>query len=87
MAKHGGKREGSGRPKGSGNVITNDLRKMVLEAVDHLNAQGLSLSERAEENPDWFYANFVKPMLPKDVVVAGDPDNPLETKVTVEFRK
>ena len=88
MAGKCGKREGAGRPKGAKDKINRNLKENILEVWDKLEAEGKGLKETADEKgADWFYVNFVKGMLPKDVIVGGDPDNPLETKVTVEFRK
>lgn len=84
MAK-GGKREGAGRPRGAKDKISRDLKAFVLDTVEKLDAEGKSLYSEAEKDPRWFYANFVKPMLPKDVVLAGDPDNPIGINTTFNF--
>ena len=87
MGQIGGKREGAGRPPGAKNKIQTDLKQLVLETVEALEKDGKSLMVEAGKDPKWFYLNFVKPMLPKDVVVGGDPDNPVEMKWTVEIVK
>lgn len=52
MAK-GGKREGAGRPKGSLNKTTAQVKDMILEALD--GAGGVDyLQRQAEENPTAF---------------------------------
>lgn len=52
MAK-GGKREGAGRPKGSLNKTTAQVKDMILEALD--GAGGVDyLQEQARENPTAF---------------------------------
>ena len=81
----GGKREGAGRPRGAKDKISRDLKAFVLETVEKLDAEGKSLYSEAEKDPRWFYANFVKPMLPKDVVLAGDPENPIGFNTTFNF--
>lgn len=58
---------GKGREKGSTNKITRNLKELVLETVAALEKEGKSLSAEAEKDPKWFYLNFVKPMLPKDI--------------------
>lgn len=78
---------GPGRPKGSKDKITRDLKKLVLDTAAKLEEDGKSLHEEAQKDPKWFYMNFLKPMLPKPVIVAGDPDNPIETSVKVSFVK
>ena len=84
MAK-GGKQPGAGRPKGSKDKVPKDVKQRIMKVWDQLEADGLGLFEEATKRPDWFYVNFVKGMIPKDLIVAGDQDNPLRTKVTVEF--
>ncbi len=76
---------GPGRPKGSKDKINKNLKQMVLDAAAKLEKDKKSLYDEAKKDPKWFYANFVKPMLPKDVVVSGDEDNPLKTKLEITF--
>lgn len=85
--KFGGRQPGAGRPKGSKDKLSRDIKKRVLDVWDKLEKGGKSLHVEAKNDPKWFYSNFVKPMLPKDVVLAGDKDNPIETKWTVEIIK
>ena len=68
---------GPGRPLGLKNKFPTALKEKVLHACAHLEANGRDLATEALKNPPWFYENFVKPMLPKDVVFSGDKDNPL----------
>lgn len=67
MAGKGGKREGAGRPKGAKDKINRNLKQLVLDTVAQLESENKSLGEVGRDDPKWFYANFVKPMLPKDV--------------------
>ena len=76
-----------GRPKGSKDKITRDLKKRVLDVWDQLKADGKDLHDEAQQDPKWFYQNFVKPMLPKDVVLQGDSENPLITEIIVKHVK
>jgi hypothetical protein len=65
---------GPGRPKGSANKVTSDVKAMVLEAlskaggVDYLIAQSAS-------NPNAFMT-LVGKVLP--LTLSGDPENPLK---------
>jgi len=70
-----------GRPKGSKDKVTKNLKQMVLNAAERLEKEDKSLYDIAKDEPMWFYANFVKPMLPKDVIVSGDEDNPLVNRI------
>jgi hypothetical protein len=63
----GGKREGAGRKKGSKDKISRDLKQLVLDTAAKLEKEDKSLYDCAKDDPNWFYANFVKPMLPKEV--------------------
>ena len=53
MAGHGGKREGAGRPKGSPNKFTTDLRDMILGALDAAGGEQY-LQRQAEKSPGAF---------------------------------
>lgn len=83
MAGTGGKRKGAGRPKGSKDKISRNLKQLVLDAAEKLEAEGKSLYDEAVQDPKWFYQNFVKPMLPKEVDATlsgpnGDPISIIE---------
>ena len=67
MGNNGGKREGAGRPAGSKDKITKDLKQLVLDTAEALTKDDKSLLDEAKKDPKWFYGNFVKPMLPKEV--------------------
>lgn len=72
---------GPGRPKGSRNKITKDIREAVLNAFEKVGGVKY-LVKQAEDNPQAFMALLSK-ILPTQVT--GDPDNPLSHKITVEF--
>ena len=57
----------TGRPKGSKNKLPRNLVDRVLEISVNLEEQGMGLQECAEENPRWFFENFMKPMIPKNI--------------------
>lgn len=63
---------GPGRPKGSKDKLPKDLKLRILAIADKLEAEGKGLEDEARKDPVWFYTNFLKPMLPKDVQVTGD---------------
>jgi len=71
---NGGKRQGAGRPKGAKDKISRNLKQVVLDTVEKLEKEKKSLHEEATKDPKWFYANFVKPMLPKEVDLNVDGD-------------
>lgn len=58
--------------KGVKHKFPSALKDKVLHACAHLEAQGKDLATEAEKNPPWFYENFVKPMLPKEINVLGE---------------
>ena len=61
----------TGRPRGAKNKVPRDLVERVLQISDDLDKQGRGLRKCAEENPFWFFQNFVKPLIPKNVSVAA----------------
>jgi hypothetical protein len=59
-----------GRPQGSRNKITKDIKACYMEVFDRMGgAEGLL--KWAEENPDVFYAQISK-MLPKGIEIKSD---------------
>jgi hypothetical protein len=64
MAK-GGSRPGAGRPKGSPNKITTELRDMVLNALARAGGESYLVSQ-AEAEPAAFLT-LVGKCLPKDI--------------------
>ena len=70
-----------GRPKGSHNKVSKQLKDMILGALDDIGGQDY-LSGQARENPNAFLA-LVGRVLP--MTVAGDKDNPLQTTVTIKW--
>lgn len=75
------------RPLGSKNKLPRDLALKVVAIAEQLEAQNKGLADEAEKDPQWFYANFVKPMLPKEYKIIGDEDNPVVTKIVIEHVK
>ena len=67
----------AGKPKGTKNKFPTALKEKVLHACAHLEAEGKDLATVALNDPTWFYENFLKPMLPKEMAISGDKDNPL----------
>jgi hypothetical protein len=58
-------RKGGGRPKGKPNKVNNDLREMILGALDEAGGQSY-LARQADDNPASFLALIGK-VLPKEV--------------------
>ena len=71
---------GPGRPKGSKDKLPRDLKERVLAVIAKLDKEKKSLYDIAKKDPKWFYVNFMKPMLPKDVKWEGEMVN--EIRVT-----
>ena len=69
---HGGARANSGPKKGSKNVVTQSLKENILKISQDLNKKKKGLAALAEEDPKWFFTNFVKPMIPKEVEASVD---------------
>ena len=69
-----------GRPKGAKNKLSRNLVDRILEISANLEEQGMGLQECAEENPRWFFENFMKPMIPKNITL----DKPEQIIIRVE---
>lgn len=77
--KKGEKRPGQGRPKGSTNKATKELKEMILEALD--NAGGAEyLEKQAREKPVAFLA-LIGRVLPMTVQGAGENGEHLFTVI------
>lgn len=72
-ANHGGKREGSGRKKGTPNKLTADVKSMIIGALNKKGGQRY-LERQADKNPVAFMT-LVGKVLP--TTLSGDPNNPL----------
>ena len=85
MAGHGGKTRtsGQGRPKGTPNKITGDLKAMILGALD--KAGGVDyLVRQAEESPAAFMT-LVGKVLP--LQLTGKDDGPIEISVEAKMAR
>jgi hypothetical protein len=72
---------GKGRPKGSPNKITADLKRAILEAAEAAGAEGGTvgyLTTQATANPASFLTLLGK-VLPMQL--QGDPDHPIITVI------
>ena len=74
MAGRGGARPGAGAKKGSKRAVTLSLKENMERIHQDLEKRKKGITVLANEDPKWFYVNFIKPMLPKDVVLGGDLD-------------
>ena len=74
----------NGRPRGAKNKLPRNLVDRVLEISANLEEQGMGLQECAEENPRWFFENFLKPMIPKNVLLGGT-EQAGPTQIEVRF--
>lgn len=66
-------RKGPGRPKGSPNKLTADIKGMIVAALNAAGGQQY-LESQAKENPTAFLTLIGK-VLP--MTVAGDPNQPM----------
>src|SRR6185312_8105084 len=81
MAK--GTKTGGGSRKGVPNKVSADVKAMILTALDKAGGAQYLLAQ-AHTNPNAFLT-LVGKVLP--MTVAGDPENPLMTGLTVTFVK
>jgi hypothetical protein len=73
MPRYEFKTPGPGRPKGSQNKLTSDVRAMVRKALEGVGGVAY-LKAQALENPSAFLT-LVGKLIPHEIV--GDPDRPL----------
>lgn len=72
-----------GRPKGSRNKIPSSIKDAVLEVWAQLERENKGLGDIAREQPEWFYLNFLKPMLPKSIDLGVQDTGPLADLLTM----
>ena len=76
MSGVAGKR-GPGRPKGSPNKLSRDIKQAVIEAFEQAGGKDY-LARQAKENPQAFMTLLGK-VLPTQIT--GDPENPVVTRI------
>lgn len=62
----------TGRPKGSRNRIHRDIITDIIDVKEKLEAEGKSLYACSKADPVWFYENFYRALIPKNVQLSGD---------------
>jgi hypothetical protein len=75
-------KKGPGRPKGSVNKLTMDIKSMVIAALDKAGGEDYLL-DQANNNPNAFMT-LVGKIIPTQVT--GDKDNPVELVHTITRR-
>ena len=70
-----GKAKTGGRKPGVTNKLPASIKDRVLDVWKNLEDAGKGLEVIANKQPDWFYQNFLKPMLPKDVNLFPNGEN------------
>lgn len=78
-----------GRPKGVPNKLTQDVRAMIQEVIDGLGGAQRMIAWAKEDplNERMFWSQVMPKVLPKEVNVGGQGDNPLNLGITVTFVK
>lgn len=77
------KTSGQGRKKGVPNKVTTDLRNMIIGALSDVGGREY-LARQATESPGAFLT-LVGKILPTQL--QGDPENPIEVRITQEKRR
>ena len=72
-----------GRAKGTCNGDVAKLRGLILNALDKAGGEEY-LYQQSIENPGQFLTLIGK-VLPKDMILSGNPDKPLISKIEVEI--
>ena len=78
----GGKREGAGRPKGSPNKITQDVREAILQVAEGLGgvAGMLTWAQSDPTNERIFWSQIYPRVLPKEIKkeLSGPDGGPIQ---------
>lgn len=80
--KKGEKRPGQGRPKGVLNKNNQQIRDMIVAALDGLG--GIEYLQRTAESHPAAFLSLIGKTMP--LQVTGDPDAPLQHSITVTFK-
>lgn len=76
-----------GRPKGTKNKVRKPIVEEIIAVAAELEAEGKGLLSCAKQNPKWFFEQFVKNLIPKNVEVTGEDGGPVQARVEVIFVK
>ena len=81
---HGGKRAGAGRPRGSTDYMTRELKDTILEALEksHENGSLGYLVDVAKKDHKTFCGLLGRVLL---MTVGGDQEHPLNTITTIRL--
>lgn len=80
-----GQVRGPGRPKGTPNKTTAQLKEMILSALDESGGVEYLVARANDPKTASAFLTLIGKVLP--MTVAGDPDNPLKASITVTFVK
>ena len=76
-----------GRPKGAKGKLRKPLVDEIIEIAEELAQQGKGLRDCAKQNPDWFFVNFLKNLIPKNIEVTGSEGGPIQIALTERLNK
>ncbi len=76
-----------GRAKGTPNKVTADVRKLILTAVEEMGGHARLIAWAREDpaNERIFWGQIMPKVLPRDVNLGGQADNPLALGIKVRF--
>lgn len=63
-----------GKPKGTRNKISSEIRDYILQIDKNLRKKGKGLQTCAVKDPHWFYEKIYVKIIPKPVDVSGEID-------------
>jgi hypothetical protein len=79
--------KGPGRKPGTKNKLPRALAAKVIHVCEELEKEGKSLLDEARKDPRWFYAIFIRTLLPKGIMLGyADEEKPLRFKLEI-FRE
>lgn len=75
-----GQKSGPGRPKGSTNKATKELKEMILAALDHSGGVEYLVERANDPRTASAFLTLIGKVLP--MTIAGDPNNPVLHQIT-----
>lgn len=70
-----GQKPGPGRPKGTANKVTKELKDMILQALDESGGVDYLVKRASDPRTAAAFLSLIGKVLPMQVT--GDPDNPV----------
>lgn len=75
----------AGRKPGTKNKLRKPLVDEIFAISEKLASEGKGLEDCAKQDPAWFFVNFLKNLIPKNIEVTGTGGGPIASKIEIVF--